>query len=201
MLHGTEPTNSFISLIMIAVFSVAAPVLSVGNLKTGSKLPFEPIICGSLRIPLNSAATHWKQYPTAGAYLAMPSTLSWLSCIAGGEAGEITDKSNTFDIQCIHVRFGIMIDNLIKHSHLQLRPEAGVSGMMVGGDDGIIDIENKDVFANVENEYGIYIGIEPVFTWKKLRFSLPIRAERTFSSPERFDAVIISGLLGYQIEL
>ena len=148
-----------------------------------------------------SAATHWKQYPTAGIYFNMPLTIPWLSCIIGGEGGVISAKSAAHTIQCIHVRFGIVIDNLIRHSSLQFRPEAGVASMMVGGDGGIIDLAHTSVFEKVENEYGVYLGIETRFAWRKLRFSLPIRIERTFSFPNRFDTVIVSVFIGYHINL
>lgn len=201
MLHDKQSTSRFFRFIAVAVFALAAPALSIDTVKTGNRLPFETIVCGSLRMPVMAAAAHWKPYPTAGIYFVMPSTLSWLSCITGGEAGVIADKSAELTVQCIHVRFGIMADNLIRHSCLQLRPEAGLSSMMIGGEDGIIDLAHSHVFGIVENEYGIYFGIEPRFVWKKLLFSLPIRIERTFSSPDRFDAVIISGLVGYHFDL
>ncbi|MBN1308660.1 MAG: hypothetical protein JXA18_12120 [Chitinispirillaceae bacterium] len=200
MLHDKQSTHRLLQSAAFAFLALAAPVLSIDGETTGGKLPFETIICGSLRMPVTSAAEYWKPYPTAGVYFTMPSTIPWLTCITGGEAGMIAEKSGALTVQCMHVRFGLMVDNLIRRNFLQLRPEAGLSSMMIGGTDGIL-VTNTKVFDKVENEYGLYLGIEPRIAWRNVRFSLPMRFERTFSSPERFDAVIVSLLAGYHFDL
>jgi hypothetical protein len=72
--------------------------------------------------------------------------------------------------------------------------------MIGAASDGLIDLTHWHVFGRVENEYGVYAGIEPSVTWKKLTFSLPVSAERIFSDPQRFTTVVFSIHAGYRFD-
>jgi hypothetical protein len=72
---------------------------------------------------------------------------------------------------------------------------------MVGDHRGIIDFTGNHFFSSVENEYGTYIGIAPRLTFKRFSLLVPVRVERTFSSPDNFNLIIFSAIFSYHIPL
>jgi hypothetical protein len=47
----------------------------------------------------------------------------------------------------------------------------------------------------------VYIGLGPRITFKNVSISVPMRIERTFSSPDHFDLFILSAIFAYRITL
>lgn len=171
------------------------------DLERGGSRAFELGICGSAMVPILAAADNWESYRTVGLYCVLPTGIPYIACMLSAEGGVVSAKKHDREVQCLHLRVGVCHIKSIRTSMFTLRPQIGLSSMMVGGGDGLIDLTKRHVFGHVENEYGVYVGCEPRFFWKRCNLTFPVRFERVFSSPDRFDIVSVSCMFGYEIRL
>gem|GEM_PF-3059226 len=182
--------------------SFNVPVASADTVSGRSRLGTVEIgICGSAMLPILAASDNWKPYETVGFYCILPSAIPNLSCMLSAEGGVVNAKKQETEVQCLHLRVGVCHIKSIRTSIFSLRPQIGLSSMMVGGGDGLIDLTKRHVFGHVENEYGVYVGCEPRFFWKRCNLAFPVRFERVLSSPDRFDVLSVSCMFGYEIRL
>lgn len=194
-IHRSSAANRVISL--LAIFP--------GILFSATDAPLryiEPMLTTSFRIPTGVSSSTWKPYLTAGINFAVPATMKNFSCLFGVEGGTIEDHEAHHHLQCIHSRFSLQYRGLFEGHIFTLIPEAGLSTIMISYDRGdLLDIKGTHFFSNVENEYGIHAGFSPGVRYGRFSLMLPMHFERTFSSPDRFDQIIISALFMYRFAL
>jgi hypothetical protein len=158
-----------------------------------------PIITVSNRIP---ATSYWKQYQTAGLYLEIPALIKKVHCIIGGEAGRMRSKDGAEFVNCVHLQFGLAYEyHFLFNKRLSLLPMASITNTVINHQYVSTIIEKRDVFNNIDDEFGINLGVEPRLNFQHFFIGIPIKIERSYTSPSPFDLLLISLNVGYKISL
>lgn len=160
-----------------------------------------PALSASIRLPAGINASHWKKYPTIGARFEIPSYIPKTNCIAGFEAGRVWNKSKTQYLNCVHLHFGVAYNCQTSYKYISFQPTIRLTNTVISNQEEVNTIKKMEFFSDIENEFGISVGIEPRINIKNLFITLPVQFERTFSSPECFDLLVFSISTGYKINL
>lgn len=116
------------------------------------------------------------------------------------EAGRIegTTGSN-LRIPVIHGMILLSYGIRVCGEYLVVRTKGGISNTMISLDD---DFELRDlgmdIFASVENEFGVVAGFEIASAIGHVRVAVPIMINRVLSSPSRFTTLNVSLNAGYE---
>lgn len=190
-------TLSLLSILFIAASTAAADTASIKN----TQVFLNPIISGSEWIPLGNSSQYWKKYQTAGLHIEFPSGLNGLSWDAELEAGRIQKFDNSIKISCLHLLLGVKYQFLFPGKLFYVSPQIGLASMMISSQEIPHALEDVDVFKDVENEFGFSFGLEPGLRYKRFFFGVPIKCEKILSSPDNFDLLSLSFIIGYNINL
>jgi hypothetical protein len=132
----------------------------------------------------------WKPYGFGGLRLEIPSNIHSLAILASADAGIM--HSNTLpdiELKTFQVMLGFAYNIHIFKDLLAMRPNCGFSSLTINN----YPLElNRKIFNNSESENGVFAGIEPVFSYKRLWISLPFYGTYIFSSPVPFVTVSAS---------
>lgn len=140
----------------------------------------------------------WQPFPTAGVALIMPSTVKNGELEAAIEAGKMSSRGHTVNLECLQFRCGLRVHSFFEWNNLDLNPSCGISGMMIGNSGkGIKDIVQLHVFSNVENEFGLYGGISPTYSYHAFSICIPVLYNRILSIPERLTMITCALQIGY----
>jgi len=158
-----------------------------------------PSGAASLRVPVGISGKSWEPYTTAGFSCTFPSAFPLLNCFAGLETGTLHQKRGSGAVQILDMAFGVRL-LLPEVAHgFSCSPFASLSSVMAGMKNGQIGIKGLHVFSDVENEFGVTVGISPTYHWRRFEVEIPLFYERIFSTPDRFSCIGLSLLAGYRV--
>lgn len=163
-------------------------------------LRFVPMLLISSRIPIGKAAEHWSQYVTAGGGMSVPTVFRDVDCFVRAEMGVMNDRSNSIDMQVLHLSVGFVGKHLISFKCFDICPALDLTNMMIGNREGRLAPGNH-LLSDVENEYGINVTVICRLIKKRFVLMLPLQVGRVFSSPHQFSSVAISLAAGYVFDL
>ena len=152
---------------------------------------------GTYNYPFDSLGSLWSPFVTGGLQLDFPTHIPHLfvSGIFDGGLIEKIDKSVT-DLKIFHQTIAAAYHISLVKRLFGIRPQVGLVNTMIYIGDVDSTIINDTVFDAFENEFGILVGADIVFSWKKLIVSIPVSVTRTFSSPKYFDSGTLSFTVG-----
>jgi len=159
-----------------------------------------PLLRSSLRIPVGNAGDHWEHYPTTGLIFEFPSEIPHSLLLAGFEAGIIWNKKGTVSISCLHLQLGISYIYQTPLKFISLLSSVGLASTMISEQD-VTKFDDVAIFSNVENEFGIIIGLEPRVRYRCCIVSFPLQYQRIFSSPNTFDTYQVTFSIGYRFKV
>jgi hypothetical protein len=190
--------KSFQLILIVSFFSILfADTIPVQK----STLFIKPGISATARIPQAHSSRHWNKFATAGLFLEGPTAMGNLYWIGSAEAGRIREINYLAKVNVMNLRLGVKYQYQILKSCFSILPEICMVDMMISTQDITEALQNLHLFADVENEYGFSLGIEPRFTFKSFFAGIPIRAEKIFSKPKNFELLIFSINAGFTIPL
>lgn len=177
-------------------------IISADSIKSNNTpVCFTPALRASIRLPAGINASRWKKYPTAGVCFEIPAYIPKTNCIIGFEAGRVWNKNKTQYLNCAHLQFGISYNYQAFYKYISFHPAIRLTNTVISNQEELSTVKKMEFFSDVENEFGISVGIEPRVNIKSFYFALPVQFERTFSSPEYFDLIAFSISAGYKINL
>ena len=137
--------------------------------------------------PLNHTGEYWNRYITTGVHMDFPTYIPKMLIHLSMEAGMIDKKDETIlDVKIFHSAVSASYDFPIVKNRLSVRPRVGLSNVIITTmklkEFFNIDKEMK-IFNDVENEFGIVGGIEPVLKIKRFQISMPITGTMILSLP------------------
>lgn len=152
---------------------------------------------GTYNYPFDSLGSLWSPFVTGGIQLDFPTYIPHLffSGIFDGGLIEKKDKSVT-DLKIFHQTIAAVYHISLVKRFFGIRPQVGLVNTMIYIGEVASTIINDAVFDAVENEFGILVGADIVFSYKKLLVSIPVSVTRTFSSPKYFDTATLSFTVG-----
>lgn len=157
-----------------------------------------PSVSASFKRPVGISGDSWKPYATAGLSCAFPSTIDLLCCFASFETGTLHQKNGDVTVQIFDMAFGLQLLTPAAKG-FGCSSFASLSSIMAGMRNGRIGIKGLHTFSDVENEYGVTVGVTPSYTWRRFEFRLPLCYERIFSAPDRFTCLGVSLQAGYSV--
>ncbi len=156
-------------------------------------------LLGSFNIPLSDAGDLWEPFPSGGLKVTLPVGVKNLNISGVAEYGLIKNTENEdLEIKTGLIRLLVSYQLKIKNTKFSINPFFGIMDMMIHHNEGDIleSVMDTEIFKNVENEFGVSMGVEPEFSFKKFTISLPIFYDLLFSSPEVYQSFNTSLAIG-----
>lgn len=160
---------------------------------------FKLKILGSMNVPLSDAGKLWEPFPSGGIKVTLPVGVKNLDLSGVAEYGLIKNSENEdLEIKTGLIRLLVSYRFNLKESKFSISPFFGIMDMMIhhNGEDILESVMDTEIFKNVENEFGISMGVEPEFSFKRFTVSLPLSYDLLFSSPEVYQSFNTSLAIG-----
>jgi len=137
--------------------------------------------------PFSHTGHYWNRYVTTGVHMDFPTYIPKMLIHFSVEAGMIDKKDETIlDVKIFHSAISASYDFPIAINRLSIRPRIGLSNVIITTMKlkEFIDIDKElKIFNDVENEFGIVGGIDPVLKIKRFQISMPITGTMILSQP------------------
>jgi hypothetical protein len=193
--QGTANMHRIFGFIAFLILTINADTIPTPK----SNIFINPSLTVSNRMP---ATAYWKQYQTAGLYFEIPALIKKVHCLVGVEAGRIRSTEGTQFLNCVHVQFGLAYEHQTSfNKHLSLIPSACITNTIINSQGVRTIIYKRDILSHTDEEFGLNLGVEPRLNFKHYFIGIPIRFERSYTSPSPFDLFMISLNVGYKISL
>lgn len=169
------------------------------EISTDCEFKFRLKVLSSINIPLSSTSRLWSPFPTGGVKVSLPVGVKNTEIHGVAEYGVIKGYENEeLEIKTGLIRLLVSYSFHLKNEKFTLKPFLGIMDMMIhhNEEDIFESVLDTELFKNVENEFGISIGIEPEFSLKRFSVSLPIFYDLLFSSPKVYQSFNTSLAIG-----
>lgn len=160
--------------------------IAADSLPTSSVRPhrFGVSALAMLRAPVGSFAERWRQFPSAGLTLSLPTPLRALDIVVGGQAGTMHSTDEQAALLVIELSLYTSFNTPVFARVLQIRPIVGLASTAVFASEAFEP--DWHPFATSESEFGLLAGVEPSVRLRAWRLSVPLQVVWVFCAPNAF---------------